>query len=71
MNRGRVLQVVLGVVGVMFLATVYPLVIFLRQAPALSMMFSLYVTLGVFLLLAVRNPWESRSVIAFRPWASA
>ncbi|MBZ5579828.1 MAG: hypothetical protein LAP40_25005 [Acidobacteriia bacterium] len=70
MNRGRVLQVVLGVVGVMFLATVYPLVIFLRQAPALSMMFSLYVTLGVFLLLAVRNPWESRSVIAFTAWSS-
>ena len=34
------------------------------------MMFSLYVTLGIFLLLAVRNPSESRSLIAFTAWSS-
>jgi uncharacterized membrane protein YoaK (UPF0700 family) len=34
------------------------------------MMFSLYVTLGVFLLLAIRNPSESRSLIAFTAWSS-
>ncbi len=34
------------------------------------MMFSLYVTLGVFLLLAIRNPWSSRSLIAFTAWSS-
>ena len=44
--------------------------IFVRQAPDLSMMFSLYVTLGIFLLLAVRNPSESRSLIAFTAWSS-
>jgi hypothetical protein len=59
MNRERALKVVLGFVGLIFLASVYPLVIFVRQAPDLSMMFSLYVTLGIFLLLAVRNPSES------------
>jgi hypothetical protein len=34
------------------------------------MMFSLYVTLGVFLLLAMRNPAEYRSLIAFTAWSS-
>jgi predicted membrane channel-forming protein YqfA (hemolysin III family) len=70
MNRERALKVVLGFVGLIFLASVYPLVIFVRQAPDLSMMFSLYVTLGIFLLLAVRNPSENRSLIAFTAWSS-
>jgi Family of unknown function (DUF6632) len=34
------------------------------------MMLSLYVTLGVFLLLAARNPSANRSVIAFAAWSS-
>jgi hypothetical protein len=34
------------------------------------MMMSLYVTLGVFLLIAVRKPSEHRSVIAFAAWSS-
>src|SRR5277367_4990509 len=68
--RERVVKIVLGVVGALFLATAYPMVVFVRQEPALSMMFSLYVTLGVFLLLAIRNPWAGRSVIAFTAWSS-
>ncbi len=69
MNRGRA-KIVLGLVGVIFLALTYPLVMFVRQAPDLSMMFSLYVTLGAFLLLAGRNPAENRSLIAFTAWSS-
>jgi Family of unknown function (DUF6632) len=57
-------------VGLIFLALAYPLVIFVRQEPALSMMFSLYVTLGIFLLLAIRNPSGSRNLIAFTAWSS-
>ena len=34
------------------------------------MMLSLYVTLGIFLLLAVRNPSAHRSLIAFTAWSS-
>lgn len=34
------------------------------------MMLSVYVTLGVFLLLASRNPPENRSLIAFTAWSS-
>ena len=54
----------------LFLALIYPLAIFMRQEPALSMMLSLYVTLGVFLLLAIRNPSANRSLIAFTVWSS-
>jgi hypothetical protein len=70
MNRELALKIVLAFVGVLFLALAYPLIIFARQDPSLSMMFSLYVTLGVFLLLAIRNPWASRSLIAFTAWSS-
>jgi hypothetical protein len=64
------LKVVLALVGVLFLALSYAMIVFMRQAPALSMMFSLYVTLGVFLLLATRNPSAHRSLIAFTAWSS-
>ena len=70
MNRERALKAVLGLVGLIFLASVYPLVIFVRQEPCLSMMFSVYVTLGIFLLLAVRNPSANRNLIAFTAWSS-
>ena len=70
MVRARVLKIVLGVTGLIFLASGWPLVVFIRADPALSMMFSLYVTLGVFLLLALRDPARSRSLIAFTAWSS-
>ena len=70
MNRKRALQIVLALVGVLFSALAYPLVIFARQEPALSMMFSVYVTLGIFLLLAIRDPAASRGLIAFTAWSS-
>ncbi|AXC14955.1 hypothetical protein ACPOL_5709 [Acidisarcina polymorpha] len=70
MNRQLALKIVLGIVGVLFLALSYPTAIFIRQEPALSMMLCLYVILGVFLLLAIRNPWANRSLIAFTAWSS-
>jgi hypothetical protein len=70
MNRELALKIVLTLVGLLFLALVYPLAMFMRQEPALSMMLSLYVTLGVFFLLAIRNPWASRSLISFTAWSS-
>ena len=70
MNREVALKIVLGLVGLLFLASAYPLMLFVRQDPALSMMFSIYVTLGVFLLLAIRNPLANRSLIAFTAWSS-
>src|SRR5277367_6594384 len=70
MNRELALKIVLGLVGVLFVLLTYPMLIFARQEPALSMQFSLYVTLGVFLLLAIRNPSANRSLIAFTAWSS-
>jgi hypothetical protein len=72
-NRERILKVVLIVVGLLFLATVYPLVTFLWQethATYAPMMLSLYVTLGIFLLIASRNPSAHRSLISFAAWSN-
>lgn len=70
MNRETALKVALVVVGLLFLALVYPLVLFVRKEPALSMMLSIYVTMGIFLLAAVRKPSANRSLIAFTAWSS-
>ena len=64
MRRERVLKVVLVLVGLLFTAGVYPLIGSLLH-PADSdtgdtMMLSLYVALGIFLLIAVRNPSANR-----------
>ena len=69
MIRLRALKVALVVVGLMFLATAYPLII-MRLPEDLQMMLSLYATLGVFLLLAARNPPTNRSLISFTAWSS-
>ena len=70
MKRERVLKIVLVLVGLLFCCAVYPLVLMAKQDPALAMMMSLYATLGVFLLLASRNPPAHRSLIAFAAWSS-
>jgi hypothetical protein len=70
MRRLTALRIALACVGVLFLALAYPMIVFIRQEPALSMMLSLYVTLGVFLLVASRRPAEHRSLIAFTAWSS-
>jgi len=69
-NRQLALKVALACVGVLFLALAYPMVVFVRLDPAMSMMFSVYITLGIFLLLAVRNPSANRSLISFTAWSS-
>jgi hypothetical protein len=70
MRRERALKVVLVVVGLIFCGLTYPLMMFVKQEPALAMMLSVYVTLGIFLLLASRNPQANRSLIAFTAWSS-
>jgi hypothetical protein len=70
MNREHILKIILVIFGALFVAALYPMVFLVRQEPALQMMLSLYVTLGVFLLLAARNPSAYRSLIAFAAWSS-
>ena|ERR1700676_1182285 len=74
MNREKALKVVMVVVGLLFVAAIYPIMMSLLH-PSLSnaadtMMGSLYFTLGVFLLLAARKPSAHRSLIAFTAWSS-
>jgi hypothetical protein len=76
MNRERALKIVLVLVGLLFLAGVYPLTMSLWQQSHQShsgtepMMLSVYVTLGIFLLLAARRPLANRSLVAFTAWSS-
>ncbi|SRR5581483_10323195 len=69
MNRERALKVVLVVVGLLFVAFAYPLVQ-RNQSELLQMFVGVYATLGVFLLIASRNPALHRSLIAFAAWSS-
>lgn len=76
MNRERALKAVLVLVGLLFTAGIYPVTTALWQWKRVqadtgdTMMLSLYVTLGVLLLIAVRNPSAHRSLIAFAAWSS-
>jgi len=70
MSRERALKVVLVLVGLLFCAGTYPLTTFFSREPAVPMIMSIYVTLGIFLLLAVRDPTANRSLIAFGGWAN-
>ena len=70
MTRERTLKIVLVAVGLLFTAGVIPLTMFFSREPAVAMIMSIYVTLGIFLLLAVRDPASNRSFIAFGGWAN-
>jgi hypothetical protein len=69
MIRERALKIVMVIVELLFVATFYGIVI-VRGEEALQMMLSIYVTLGIFLLLASRNPSANRTLIAFTAWSS-
>jgi hypothetical protein len=79
MWRERALKVLLVLVGLIFLVGVYPLMMFLwpsgwrwqpNQPEYEQMILGVYATLGIFLLLASRNPSANRSLIAFTAWSS-
>lgn len=79
MNRERALKVVLVLVGLIFLLGVYPLMMYVwpsgwrwqpNQPEYEQMILGVYATLGIFLLLASRNPAENRTLIAFTAWSS-
>ena len=74
MIRERALKVVLALVGLLFVAAIYPAVGGISRPDQSdtgdTMMMGVYATLGVFLLLAARNPSAHRSLIAFTAWSS-
>jgi len=78
-NRESVLKIVLVLVGLIFLLAVYPLMMYLwpsgwrwqpNQPEYEQMILGVYATLGIFLLIASRNPSAHRSLIAFTAWSS-
>jgi hypothetical protein len=73
MIRQRALQVILVLVGLLFVAALYPMLGGILHPEGSdtgdTMMMSLYAALGVFLLLAVRKPSVHRSLIAFAAWS--
>jgi hypothetical protein len=77
--RMKFLRVALVVVGLIFLVGVYPLTIVwpsgwawhhTGQSMYLQMILGIYATLGVFLLMASRDPLSNRSLIWFAIWSS-
>ena len=76
MWRQRALRILLVLVGLFFVAGIYPLITLVHSAwqanneDSTPMMLSLYFALGIFLLIAARNPSAHRSLIAFTAWSS-
>ncbi len=78
-TRLRYLRVVLVLVGLIFIFGVYPLMMTFwpagwrwqpNQPHYEQMILGVYATLGVFLLLASRDPLKHRSLIWFTVWSS-
>src|SRR6516165_10499242 len=74
----KYLQVALLAVGLIFIFAIYPLTIIWPsgwswnpgQSEYLQMILGIYATLGVFLVIASRNPLAHRSLIWFTVWSS-
>lgn len=75
----KYLRIALVVFGLIFLIGIYPLTIIwpsgwswhTGQSDYLQMILGIYATLGVFLLIASRDPLSHRSLIWFTVWSSA
>lgn len=79
-DRMKFLRVALVLLGLVFLLGVYPLTIVwpagwawhhTGQSMYLQMILGIYATLGIFLLIASRDPLANRSLIWFTVWSSA
>src|SRR5215475_4464613 len=74
----KYLPIALRVVGLIFILGVYPLTVLwpsgwswnTGQSDYLQMIIAIYVTLGVFLILAARRPEQHLSLISFAIWSS-
>jgi hypothetical protein len=77
-DRLLYLRTALIVIGLIFIFAIYPLTVLWPSGWAwghghshyLMMIIGIYATLGVFLLIASRNPSEHRSLIWFTVWSS-
>lgn len=77
-DRLTYLRIVLVAVGMIFIAAIYPLMIIwpsgwtwhTGHSDYPMMIVGVYATLGVFLLMAARDPLQNRSLIWFTVWSS-
>jgi len=75
-DRVKYLRIALLLVGLTFIFGIYPLSIVWPsgwswgQPESLQMILGIYATLGVFLILASRDPLAHRSLIWFAVWSS-
>ena len=77
-GRVKYLRIALLLVGLIFIFGIYPLTIVwpsgwswnAGQSEYLQMILGIYATLGVFLLIASRDPDAHRSIIWFTVWSS-
>jgi hypothetical protein len=77
-DRIKYLRIALVAVGLVFLLGIYPLTIVwpsgwswnAGQSMYLQMILGIYATLGVFLIIAAKDPLKNRSLIAFTVWSS-
>lgn len=77
-NRLNFLKMTLYIVGAIFAFGIYPLTVFwpsgwswhVGQSEYLQMILGIYFTLGVFLMIASRDPLAHRSLIWFTVWSS-
>jgi hypothetical protein len=76
MIRERALKILLVLSGLACLAGLYPLSGAIRDGAATSinrqdqMILGIYISLGVFLLIAARTPREHRSLVLFAGWST-
>jgi hypothetical protein len=77
-DRLQYLRIALMLVGVIFIVGIYPLTIIwpsgwswhTGQSDYLQMILGIYATLGVFLIIASKDPLAHRSLIWFAVWSS-
>jgi hypothetical protein len=77
-DRVKYLRIALVVVGAIFVVGIYPLTVIwpsgwswhTGQSDYLQMILGVYATLGVFLILAARNPLANLSLTWFAVWSS-
>ena len=78
-DRIKYLRIILPLMGIMFILGIYPLTLLWPSGWSwhaegrdayLEMIIGLYATLGVFLIIASRNPLAHRSLLWFTVWSS-
>ena len=78
-TKSKILKVFLIVTGIFFVVGIYPMMNHIapeswgwtpRQSEYEEMIIVIYATLGVFLILAAKNPSAHRSLLWFTVWSS-